>query len=56
MARRLAAVVPRLVLGTVILCAITAGTDVQVRAYTRKDGTYVPAHTRAAPGRGKNRK
>jgi hypothetical protein len=34
----------------------TAGTDVQVRAYTRKDGTYVPAHTRAAPGRGKNRK
>jgi hypothetical protein len=31
----------------------TAGTDVNVRGYYRKDGTYVPAHTRAAPGRGK---
>jgi hypothetical protein len=31
----------------------TAGTDVNVRGYYRKDGTYVAAHTRAAPGRGK---
>lgn len=31
----------------------TAGTDVKVRAYHREDGTYVAAHTRAAPGRGK---
>ena len=30
-----------------------AGTDVQVRGYYRKDGSYVPAHTRAAPGRGR---
>lgn len=29
------------------------GTDVHVRGYTRKDGTYVPAHTRSAPGRRK---
>ena len=27
------------------------GTDIQVKAYSRKDGTYVPAHTRAAPKR-----
>jgi hypothetical protein len=26
------------------------GTDVRVRAHTRKDGTYVPAHTRGRPG------
>jgi hypothetical protein len=25
-----------------------AGTDVYVKAYTRRDGTYVPSHTRAA--------
>jgi hypothetical protein len=31
----------------------TAGADVTVRSYYRKDGTYVAAHTRAAPGRGK---
>jgi hypothetical protein len=31
----------------------TAGTDVNVRGYYRKDGTYVTSHTRAAPGRGK---
>ena len=28
-----------------------AGTEVNVRGYSRRDGTYVPAHTRAAPGR-----
>ncbi len=31
----------------------TAGKDVPVRSYYRKDGTFVSAHTRAAPGRGK---
>lgn len=30
-----------------------AGTDVQVRGYYRKDGTYVKPHTRSAPGRKK---
>lgn len=29
----------------------TAGTDVSVRGYYRKDGTYVRPHTRSAPGR-----
>lgn len=33
----------------------TAGTDVHVKGYTRKDGTYVRPHTRAAPGRGRGR-
>lgn len=28
----------------------SAGKDVHVRGYTRKDGTYVPPHTRSAPG------
>jgi len=28
------------------------GTDVHVRGYTRKNGSYVPPHTRAAPGHG----
>ena len=28
----------------------TAGKDVQVRGYYRKDGTYVKPHTRSAPG------
>ncbi len=28
----------------------TAGKDVHVKGYTRKDGTYVPPHTRSAPG------
>lgn len=31
----------------------TAGTDVQVRGYYRKDGTYVKPHTRSAPGKKK---
>jgi hypothetical protein len=30
------------------------GTDVKVRGYYRKDGTYVRPHTRSAPGRRKN--
>ena len=30
-----------------------AGTDVNVRGYYRKDGTYVAPYTRAAPGRGR---
>jgi hypothetical protein len=29
--------------------------SVPVRGYTRKDGTYVPAHTRSAPGASKRR-
>lgn len=33
----------------------SAGTDVRVRAYHRADGTFVPAHTRAAPGRGRSK-
>jgi len=32
----------------------TPGTDVHVRSYTRKDGTVVRSHSRAAPGRGKH--
>ena len=28
-----------------------AGNDISVRGYTRSDGSYVPAHTRSAPGR-----
>jgi hypothetical protein len=32
------------------------GKRVQVRAYTRKDGTVVHAHTRAAPGTGTSRR
>ena len=32
----------------------TAGTDVYVHGYTRKNGTYVPSHTRAAPGHGRH--
>ncbi len=28
-----------------------AGTDIHVRAHTRKDGTHVPAHTRSRPKR-----
>jgi hypothetical protein len=31
--------------------AAVAGTDVTVRAYFRRDGSFVPAHTRAAPRR-----
>lgn len=31
----------------------TTGTDVYVHGYTRKNGTYVPSHTRAAPGHGR---
>jgi hypothetical protein len=30
-----------------------AGTDVPVRGFYRKDGTYVAPYTRAAPGRGR---
>jgi hypothetical protein len=30
------------------------GTDVHVKGYYRKDGTYVKPHTRSAPGRRKN--
>ena len=32
----------------------TPGTDVHVRAYTRKDGTSVREHTRARPGHADN--
>jgi endonuclease YncB( thermonuclease family) len=32
-----------------------AGTDVHVRGYYRRDGTYVRAYTRSAPGRGAGR-
>ena len=31
----------------------TPGTDVRVRSYYRKDGTYVKSHTRSRPGKGK---
>lgn len=31
----------------------SAGTDVRVNSYHRRDGTFVPVHTRAAPGRGR---
>ena len=33
-----------------------AGTDVHVQRYTRKDGSNVPAHTRASPGSGSSRR
>lgn len=33
----------------------SAGTDVRVRSYVKKDGTFVRSHTRAAPGRGRGR-
>jgi hypothetical protein len=32
----------------------TPGTDVHVKGYYRKDGTYVRPHTRSAPGRGRH--
>jgi hypothetical protein len=31
------------------------GKNVNVQGYTRKDGTYVPPHTRSAPGSGRRR-
>jgi hypothetical protein len=41
-----------------VVCALTAlvsaGGPVQVRGYTKKDGTYVAPHTRSAPGTAKS--
>ena len=33
----------------------SGGGSVHVRGYTRSDGTYVPPHTRSAPGRGRKK-